>query len=103
MIKHIENENQFNQEISKGLTIVDFFAAWCGPCRMLAPILEDVSETRDDAKFLKVDVDENYDLAKSFGIMSVPTVLFFKDGILVDKSIGLINSEKINQIIDKNK
>ena len=103
MIKHIENENQFNQEISKGLTIVDFFATWCVPCRMLAPILEDVSETRDDAKFLKVDVDENYDLAKSFGIMSVPTVLFFKDGILVDKSIGLINSEKINQIIDKNK
>lgn len=103
MIKHIENKNQFNQEISKGFTVVDFFATWCGPCRMLAPILEDVSETRDDAKFLKVDVDENYDLAKSFGIMSVPTVLFFKDGNLVDKSIGLINSEKINQIIDKNK
>ena len=103
MIKHIENENQFNQEIAEGLAVVDFFATWCGPCRMLAPILEDVSEMRDDAKFLKVDVDENYDLAKSFGIMSVPTVLFFKNGNLVDKSIGLINSEKINQIIDKNK
>ena len=103
MINHIENENQFNKSIETGLTVVDFFATWCGPCRMLAPILEDVSETRDDVKFLKVDVDENFELAKSFGIMSVPTVLFFKDGKLVDKSIGLINSEKINQIIDKNK
>lgn len=103
MIRHIENEKQFNEEISEGFAVVDFFATWCGPCRMLSPILEDVSETRDDAKFFKVDVDENYDLAKSFGIMSVPTVLFFKNGSLVDKSIGLINSEKINQIIDKNK
>lgn len=103
MIKHIQNEKEFNQEIASGLTVVDFFATWCGPCRMLAPILEDVSEMRDDARFFKVDVDENYELAKSFGIMSVPTVLFFKNGELVDKSIGLINSEKINQIIDKNK
>ena len=99
----IINSIEFNDTIKEGVVVVDFFATWCGPCRMLAPILEDVSETRDDAKFLKVDVDENYDLAKSFGIMSVPTVLFFKDGILVDKSIGLINSETINQIIDKNK
>ena len=103
MLEHLTKEN-FNDFIkNNSLCVVDFWATWCGPCRMLAPILEDVSETRDDAKFLKVDVDENYDLAKSFGIMSVPTVLFFKDGILVDKSIGLINSEKINQIIDKNK
>ena len=99
------SSEEFNNLVEhiEGIAVVDFFATWCGPCRMLAPILEDVSETRDDAKFLKVDVDENYDLAKSFGIMSVPRVLFFKDGILVDKSIGLINSEKINQIIDKNK
>lgn len=103
MIKHIKDQNEFDKEIEKGLVVVDFFATWCGPCRMLAPILEDVSENRDDAMFLKVDVDENYELAKSFGIMSVPTVLFFKDGSLVDKSIGLINSEKINQFIDKNK
>lgn len=103
MIKHIKDQNEFDKEIEKGLVVVDFFATWCGPCRMLAPILEDVSENRDDATFLKVDVDENYELAKSFGIMSVPTVLFFKDGNLVDKSIGLINSEKINQFIDKNK
>lgn len=103
MIKHIKDKDEFDKEIEKGLVVVDFFATWCGPCRMLAPILEDVSENRDDAAFLKVDVDENYELAKSFGIMSVPTVLFFKDGNLVDKSIGLINSEKINQFIDKNK
>lgn len=103
MIKHIKDKDEFDKEIEKGLVVVDFFATWCGPCRMLAPILEDVSENRDDAAFLKVDVDENYELAKSFGIMSVPTVLFFKDGNLIDKSIGLINSEKINQFIDKNK
>lgn len=103
MIKHIKTESEFNKEIEKGIVVCDFFATWCGPCRMLAPILEDVSENRDDAVFLKVDVDENYELAKSFGIMSVPTVLFFKDGTLIDKSIGLINSEKINQFIDKNK
>lgn len=103
MIKHIKNQIEFDKEIEKGLVVVDFFATWCGPCRMLAPIIEDVSENRDDAAFLKVDVDENYELAKSFGIMSVPTVLFFKDGKVIDKSIGLINSENINQFIDKNK
>ncbi len=103
MIKHIDNQSEFEETIKNGLSVVDFFATWCGPCRMLSPILENASEKHSDVSFCKVDVDENYELAKSFGIMSVPTILIFKDGSLVDKSIGLISLDKISEIVEKNR
>ena len=101
MIK-IHDENQFEQTISKGLVIVDFFATWCGPCRMIAPILEQVAEQHENVVVCKVDVDENEDLARQFNIMSIPTILFFKDGMLVNKHIGLLSLDQFNQIIDQN-
>lgn len=96
----IQNEDEFNSAINDGVCLVDFFATWCGPCRMLSPIVEQVAKTRKDVKVLKVDVDDFYDLAKSFGIMSVPTLILFKNGQIKQKNIGLVTLEKINNMID---
>ena len=96
---HLNSEN-FDESINEKDTpvLVDFFATWCGPCRMLAPILEDVSsELEGKAKVYKVDIDECMDIAKRFGIMSVPTMIIFKEGKEVDRLIGL---RQKNQIID---
>lgn len=72
----------------EGTVIVDFWASWCGPCRMLSPIVDQVAEERPDVKVGKVNVDEQPDLAAQFGVMSIPTLLVFKDGKLVNQSVG---------------
>ena len=102
MIKHIENENQFNQEISKGLTIVDFFATWCGPCRMLAPIIEEIADEYDGkVTVVKIDVDgDGRELAYKFGISSIPTVMFFKDGSEYTREIGYMPKEHYTAILE---
>lgn len=76
----------------KGSGIVDFYADWCGPCKMLAPILEEV-----DASVYKINVDKDGALAAKFGIVSIPTLLFFKDGELYDKVVGLVSKEEIEE------
>ena len=84
------NNSNFKGEVieSKGLVLVDFWADWCGPCKMLAPILEELSgET--EAKICKVNVDESGDLAGDYGIRSIPTMIIFKDGVKVDQIVGL--------------
>lgn len=84
------NNSNFKSEVieSKGLVLVDFWADWCGPCKMLAPILEELSgET--EAKICKVNVDESGDLAGNYGIRSIPTMIIFKDGVKVDQIVGL--------------
>ena len=97
----VVNEKEFNDIIkSKKVVLVDFFATWCGPCRMLSPILEEVSEeANDEYEIVKVDVDESYDLAKKFGIMSVPTMIIFQDGVEAEKIIGLRSKDDIVEII----
>ncbi|MDP4179199.1 MAG: thioredoxin [Bacillota bacterium] len=85
------NSNEFQNEVlnSKGTVLVDFSASWCGPCKMLAPIIEELSEeVEGKAKVFKVDVDNSGDLAQEYKIMNVPTVIIFKDGAAVDKMIG---------------
>ena len=87
----IKDRNDFIETIKDGVTLVDFFATWCGPCKMLAPVLEEVSkEFEGRAKVVKVDVDEVSILASRYGVMSIPTLLFFKDGSLVHEQIGLL-------------
>ena len=99
----IINEKNFNEKISKGVVVVDFFANWCGPCRMMAPILEDVQkEMGDRVQIYKVDVDDSENLSRQFGIMSIPTIIFFKDGELVNKHIGLWMKDSMIEEINEN-
>lgn len=102
MLKHA-NESNFQEMTGKGLVLVDFFATWCGPCRMLGPVLEDMANDRDSIDIVKVDIDESMNLARQFGIMSVPTLILFKDGQVVAKTGGFQPKESIQQFIDNNK
>lgn len=89
------NQQNFQELISSNLVIVDFFATWCGPCRMLGPILEEISNDRSEIKVVKIDVDENPDLAKNFGIMSVPTLLLFKEGKQESQRSGYMTKDEL--------
>lgn len=98
----IVNSNEFKSEIASGVVVVDFFATWCGPCKMLAPVLEGLaSEMESKAKFIKVDIDQSSDLANEFQISSVPTMIIFKDGQKADMLIGFLPKEKIQEAILK--
>ena len=79
--------------------LVDFWATWCGPCRMLAPILEELSGQPPELKIVKVDVDENRDLALQYGIESIPTLLVFRNGQLVNRSVGLVSQPEILRLM----
>ena len=83
----------------KGTVLVDFWAAWCGPCRMLAPILEQLAEENPQIRIAKVNVDEQPQLGSKFNIMSIPTVMIFKDGKLVNTSVGLRPKEDFLQYL----
>ena len=99
----IVDNNEFRSEIESGITVVDFFATWCGPCKMLAPVLEGLSsEMEGKANFIKVDIDQSLDLANEFKIASVPTMLIFKDGQKVEQLVGFLPKEKIQQAIEAN-
>ena len=91
----------FEAETKEGLVLVDFWATWCGPCRMQAPILEKLSEelSEDELKILKMDVDENPETARAFGIMSIPTLIFKKDGQVVKQVAGVHTAAQIKAII----
>ena len=88
-VLHINKDN-FHQEVlnSEKPVLLDFFASWCGPCRMVGPILDEIAEEREDIKVCKVDIDEQPELASRYRIMSVPTLMVLKDGNIVDQSIG---------------
>ena len=97
----IVDSNEFKNEIESGITVVDFFATWCGPCKMLAPVLEELSnEMEGKAKFIKVDIDQSLDLANEFQISSVPTMIIFKDGQKVEQLVGFLPKEKIQETIE---
>ncbi len=98
---HFENEN-FDDLKRDGVVLVDFYADWCGPCKMVSPILEEISEERNDFKIIKVNVDKASDLATKYGVMSIPTMIVFKNGVEVDKNIGFLPKDDIIKLIEKN-
>ena len=88
-VLHINKDNFHNEVLnSEKPVLLDFFASWCGPCRMVGPILDEIAQEREDIKVCKVDIDEQPELASRFRIMSVPTLMVLKDGNIVDQSIG---------------
>lgn len=101
---HVQiNENNFHEEVEavKGLVLLDFYAVWCGPCKMLAPVLDAIGEELPDIKICKSDVDEAPALAGKFHVQSIPTVLLFKDGEIVESFVGYRAKEQILPLIEK--
>lgn len=96
---HFNNEN-FDELISKGKVLVDFYANWCGPCKMISPILEEIGIEKDDVIIVKVDVDNNSDLATKYGVMSIPTMILFENGKEINKHIGFLPKDEIISLIE---
>ena len=95
MIKHLEKKEDFEPMINSSKILVDFYADWCGPCKMLGPILEQINEI----DVLKINVDEFPDLAAKFGVMSIPTLILFVEGKEIKKEIGFKNLDEIKKMI----
>ncbi len=105
MGKYIElNASNFSDTIKEGVALVDFWAPWCGPCRMIAPVIEELAEDYNGkAKICKVNTDEEQDIAIQYGIRSIPTILFFKNGELADQMVGAagkqVLADKLNSLL----
>lgn len=96
------NEGNFDDFISGGVSVVDFWADWCGPCKIMGPIFEEAAESlKGKVKFGKVDVDSNSDLSQRFEVMSIPTMIFFKDGEVADRVVGVIEKEDLLKRIEE--
>ena len=101
MAKIISNSNEFFELIKEGITLVDFYADWCGPCRMLAPIIDKISEDyKDKINVVKVNVDNVREVAIRYGIQSIPTLILIKDGSAVKMNVGFISYDEIKEMID---
>ena len=102
MGKYIElTVSNFNDVVGSGVSLVDFWAPWCGPCRVVAPIIDELAGEYDGkANICKVNTDEQQDLAVKFGIRSIPTILFFKDGEVVDQMIGASSKQAFKEKLD---
>lgn len=95
-------DKTFAEETAEGLVLADFWAPWCGPCKMIAPVLEEINdEMSDKVKIVKLDVDDNQETAGKFGVMSIPTLLLMKDGNVVDQVVGFQPKEALTELINK--
>ncbi|GFZ81428.1 thioredoxin [Paenibacillus marchantiophytorum] len=98
-VNHISDAT-FQSATESGTVLVDFWAPWCGPCKMIAPILDELSaEVGDAAQIVKINVDDNPESAAKYNVMSIPTLLVFKDGQVVDQLVGLQSKEKLKAVI----
>ncbi len=99
---HLTNE-AFDQAVSNGIAMVDFWASWCGPCKMLAPVMEELGNQYEGKVLVgKVNVDDEPDLARRFGVMSIPTVVFLKDGKEFDRKVGVMPPKAFTDVLDAN-
>lgn len=104
MIDKIYQEEFAEKVINSPKTVVvDFFADWCTPCKMLSPVLEKLASINSDVDFYKVNIDDNPSLAEEYEVMSIPNVVIFKNGQAVDRSIGLVSEQQLQEIISRNR
>ncbi|HHX53208.1 MAG TPA: thioredoxin [Erysipelothrix sp.] len=96
-------ELNFDELTNEGLVLVDFYADWCGPCKMIAPVLEEIDKEDADLNIVKVDVDAQGVLAQRYGVMSIPTLVLFKDGVKVDEMVGFAPKPNLVQFYSKHK
>ena len=97
---HITKSNFQNEALnSEKPGLLDFWAPWCGPCRMVSPVVDEIASERGDSKVGKVNVDEQPELAGEFGVMSIPTLLVFKGGQMADRSVGLVSPQEILDLV----
>ena len=101
MLVHINSVEQYNEILAKGDVLVDFFATWCGPCNMLAPILEQVANENPDLTIAKVDVDELGSLAQRYGVASIPALFYFQNGELKNQALGYMPKPKLLSLIGR--
>ena len=101
MLKHINNVAEYEEAIKEGVVLVDFFATWCGPCKMLSPLLEEIAEEIPNINILKIDVDEVSELAVRYGIQAIPTLMLFKNGQRVETRMGYQNKNQLLAFINQ--
>lgn len=97
----IVNSEEFVEVTKEGLVLVDFYANWCGPCRMMSPVLEEIEEEVEALSVVKVDTDENGALAAKYGVQSIPNMILFKDGKPVDQIIGFRPKDDVLEVVEK--
>lgn len=93
-------ESEFTEKIKEGKVLVDCFAEWCGPCKMLSPIIDELASETQDCTFYKLNVDEANELPSKYGIMSIPTLLLFENGEFIKKSVGFKTKEELKEFIN---
>lgn len=104
MVEVILSDSTFENEVLKaqGLVLVDFFATWCGPCIMLAPVISELAEEyKGKAKICKLDVDANHETAEKYGVMSIPTLIFFKNGEVIEQIVGAHSKDALKEKIEE--
>lgn len=97
------NKDNFNDIIQQEYVLVDFYATWCGPCKMMHPVLDSVASSRDSIQIAKVNVDQEEDLARKYGVMSIPTLILFKNGEIVAQKVGFVAEPLLVDWINENR
>lgn len=100
MVTEITDQN-FDEATKRGVTLTDFWATWCGPCRIQSPVIDELAEERQDVEFFKMDVDQNKETPRILGIMAIPTLIIKKDGKIVDRLTGYTPKERLNDLLDE--
>jgi thioredoxin 1 len=99
MLMHVKEKADFDKETQEGAVLVDFFATWCGPCKMLSPLVENLSKDHPELKVLKVDVDEAEEIAAQYNVYSIPTLVYFENGKALRQSVGYIGADQLKRFV----